>query len=121
MIVRDRRLKSALLRALADERAMSMIQHTVTTAKSVKDLVKECDIPHTTAYRLISQLRSDGLLIVEKEQLTPDGKKYDLYRAVFGTVSVEFNGLDVEVRATLNGDIIDRAYRIFYSLISGRE
>jgi len=121
MLIRDDRLKKDLLKALADEQASKIIASTVLRAKSVMELIKECDIPHTSAYRLVNELKNRGLLTVEKIILSRDGKKYSLYRSTFRSIMIKFEGGDIEVEATPNRDVIDKAFRLFYSLRGEKE
>ncbi len=120
MIIGQKRLRNAMLGALADERASKVIACAIPVSRTVAEFVKDCGIPHTSAYRLVNDLKKHGLLIVERTVLAEDGKKYDVYRSTFKDIVVRFESGNVEVDATLNGDVLDKALKIFYSL-SGEE
>ena len=56
MIIKGQKLKQAILVALADEEIIKILDSAMYHSKSVNDVIKECDIPHTTAYRKIKWL-----------------------------------------------------------------
>jgi len=66
MIIREEGPKRALLQALANPEASKILASTTLKPKSVMDLISECGIPHTSAYRLVNELKEQGLLVVEK-------------------------------------------------------
>lgn len=116
MLIWDERLKKALLKALADEEASKILSCTTSKAKSVRDLIKECDIPHTSAYRLVNRLKERGLLVVERILISEDGEKYAMYKSTFRSTSIKFEGNKIELDAIPNIDVINKAFRLFYSL-----
>ena len=116
MHISDESVKRALLKALSDEQSSRVLASTAWKSKSVMDLAKECDIPHTSAYRLVNELRDNGLLLVDRVELTSDGKKYALYRSAFRSVTARFDGGKVEVEAHINRDMIDKVFKLFYSM-----
>lgn len=111
MIVREEQLKRALLTALADEHASKIIALTAPSAKSVAELIKECDIPHSTAYRVVNELKEQGLLVVERILHSRDGKKTALYRSVFRDIVIKFKDGALEVEANPNHDVVDKSFR----------
>ena len=116
MIINDDGLRRALLKALADEYASRIIASTVLRPKSVAELIRECGIPHTTAYRIVNELKEKGILTVERIIHSRDGKKTALYRSTFRNILIKFEGGFLEVEATPNRDIVDKAFKLFYSL-----
>jgi hypothetical protein len=84
------------------------------------DIVKECDIPHTTAYRIVNELKEKGILFIERIVLTRDGKKYALYRSAITGVEISFIDGTLNVRALPNEkyskNIIEKAFELFFSL-----
>jgi hypothetical protein len=115
-LIENETVKNALRRALADEEASRILASTISKPKSVVELIKECNLPHTSAYRLVSELKEGGLLVIERMVLTKDGKKYALYRSTFRSMTVRFDGGQVQVEADVNRDKAGRVFRLFYSL-----
>ena len=115
-LVRDKNIKRAVLWALADEEALRIMTSTIWKPKSVVELIRECNLPHTSAYRLVNEMRDSGLLIADSQVLTEDGKKYSLYKSAFKSMTVRFERGEVEVEVETNHDAADDAFRLFYSL-----
>lgn len=116
MLIKDAGAKRSLMKALADEEASKLLACATWKAKSVVELMKECSIPHTSAYRLVNELKDKGLLVAERMMISEDGKKYALYRSTFRSINIKFEEGSIEVEATPNRDVFDRAFRLFYSL-----
>jgi DNA-binding transcriptional ArsR family regulator len=55
-MILDSQKKKAILTALADPEAVSIIDSTMNQSKSVSDIIRETNVPHTTAYRKINGL-----------------------------------------------------------------
>ena len=66
MNLNSQRLKQAVLAALADKDMVKILDYAMFKDKCVNDIIKECDIPHTTAYRKIKYLLDQGLLVCTK-------------------------------------------------------
>lgn len=115
MIIKDARLKKALLKALADEQAARILRATALRPRSVMDLIREEGLPSSSAYRHVHQLESDRLLVVARTVLTPDGKSYQMYRATFQEVEVKFSAGDVVMSAEPNLSAVQKAFRLFHS------
>ena len=85
-------------------------------AITVNNIIKECNIPHTTAYRKINWMLEKGLLLIDKIEITSDGKKYSLIRSVLKSLLVkyEYNSLIVEAEYDL--DAAEKLTERFLSL-----
>src|SRR5919198_6501158 len=78
----SQRLKQVVLAALADKDMVKILDCAMFRDKSVNDIIKECDIPHTSAYRKIKYLLDQGLLICTRMEFTEDGKKFSLFKYI---------------------------------------
>jgi predicted transcriptional regulator len=94
----SQRLKQAILTALADTDMVKILDCTMFKDKSVNDIIKECNVPHTTAYRKINCLLDQRLLVCTRMDFTEDGKKFSLFKSVFKSLNIkyEYNNLVVE-------------------------
>ena len=90
MMIKSQKLKQAILAALADEEVIKILDSAMYNSKSVNDIIKECNIPHTTAYRKIKWLLDEGLIVTDKIQITQDGKKLSLFRSVLKTLNIKY-------------------------------
>ena len=73
MEITDKRVKKAILSVLTDDEMIRIFNSTKNEAKSVATIMKINDIFHSTAYRKIKWLLENGLLIVDKIEITDDG------------------------------------------------
>ncbi|QMU53455.1 MAG: ArsR family transcriptional regulator [Nitrosopumilus sp.] len=99
ILAKDSTLRKAILKALSDDYSRTIMNATIEKSKSVVDLVKECDIPMTTAYRRIHELEDSKILKVTGAIVTDDRKKYYLYQNRIKSIYVTFGleSLDVQI------------------------
>jgi hypothetical protein len=64
VIVQSQSAKKAILAALADEEMTKILDSVMYHSKSIVDITRENDIPHTTCYRKTKWLLNEGLVIV---------------------------------------------------------
>jgi len=115
MLIKDRRLRQALLEALADEQRARILAATADRPRSVMDLIRDEGIPSSSAYRSVHELEGNGLLVVGRTVLTSDGKTYSMYKATFRELNVAFRAGEIVVTATPNLDAVQKAFRLFHS------
>ena len=116
MIVQSQSAKKAVLTALADEEMRNILDSVMYHSKSIVDISREQNIPHTTCYRKTKWLINEGLFIVDKIIITPEGKKFSLYHSVLKSISVKYEGNNVTIEAEQNFDIVKKTMARFYSL-----
>ena len=99
ILARDSEFRKAILKALSDDYSRTIMNKTIEKSKSVVNIVKDCDIPMTTAYRRVKELEENKILKVTGSIVTDDGKKYFLYQNRLKAIYVVFGleSLDVQV------------------------
>jgi len=107
---RDSAFRKTILKALSDDYSRTIMNATIEKPKSVVDLVKECDIPMTTAYRRIHELEENKILKVTGAIVTDDGKKYYLYQNRLKSVYVIFGLEELDVQIVENEGMGTSAY-----------
>jgi len=115
MLIKDPRLRQALLEALADGQRAKILAATADVPRSVMELIRDEGIPSSSAYRSVHELEGSGLVIVARTVLTPDGKTYSMYKATFRELNVAFRAGEIVVTATPNLDAVQKAFRLFHS------
>jgi len=95
---KDSDLRKAILKALSDQYSQTIMNFTITKPKSVVEIVRECNIPMTTAYRRVKELEESKILKVTGSVVTDDGKKYFLYQNRLKAIYVNFGleSLDIQ-------------------------
>ena len=117
MIIKSQRIKRALLTALADEEMLKIMNCVIDHSKSFNDIIAENNsISRTTAFRKIKWLLKEGLIIVDKIVLAPDGKKFILYHSTLKAINAKYQVNDVSVEAEPNFDIAKKWIEKFFSL-----
>tara|TARA_B100001167_G_C16667374_1_gene256089 strand:- start:303 stop:677 length:375 start_codon:yes stop_codon:yes gene_type:complete len=106
LIIKDEKHKIAIANALIDEYSRKILNSTMENSKSVMDIMREQEIPMTSAYRRIKLLLDNKLIKVEKSLLTDDGKRYYLYRSAIKSVIINYIDGNLFLDITLN--IFDR-------------
>ena len=115
-MILDSQKKKAILTALADPEAVSIIDSTMDQSKSVSDIIRETNVPHTTAYRKIKWLVDEKLLVVDKVLINDEGKKYSLFHSVFRSIIVKYENNKILIDAEQNIEPLNRLTERFFSL-----
>jgi DNA-binding Lrp family transcriptional regulator len=105
-----------MIQALSDGYSRRILLSAIPKAKSVEDLSKENDIPLSTCYRRVNEMTQQGIMIVEKITITPDGKKYEMVRSAFKSVKISFDQGELAIDAIPNEDIADKLNRMWISM-----
>jgi predicted transcriptional regulator len=77
--------------ALSNEYARRLLAVCVKKPRSVKEMEQDSQLPQATVYRYVTSLVEDGLMFVERSAITPDGKRYDLYRSRVQKARIELD------------------------------
>ena len=116
MDVNSTRLHRSILSALADPETSKIIECTTLKAMSVPDIIKEIDIPHTTAYRKIKWLVDNELVTVENIIITEDGKKYSMFRSLYRSFNVTYDLGKVKITSIPNINKQEKMAKHFFSI-----
>ena len=110
ILARDSNFRKAILKALSDEYSRTIMNFTIERPKSVVDIVRECNIPMTTAYRRVHELEENKILKVTGSIVTDDGKKYFLYQNRLKSIYVIFGLEELDVQIVDNEGMGTSAY-----------
>lgn len=116
MIIKSERLKRAILAALADTELQKILDAVMYQSKSVNQIIRETNVSHTTAYRKMRWLVEEKLLIVDKIEITEDGKKSSLFRTVLKSFNVRYEYNNVVIEAEQNVNTLRKVTEKFFSL-----
>lgn len=104
--------------AVADAYARRILVACVKKAKAVKDISQDTGLPLPTTYRHVNRLAEMGLILIERSALTPDGKRYDLYRSRIRAARIELDGTGERVTWEPNEAAEERLTNMWDSLRS---
>jgi len=116
MLIKDEPAKKVVLEVLVDDYARSMLEATIYKAKSVPELMRECNVPMTSAYRRVKKLVDTRLMRVERTMITDEGVKYELYRSNVRGISVKFEAGSLEVDLAPNVGAVERMADLFFTM-----
>jgi predicted transcriptional regulator len=115
LIVKSHEVR-AVLTALGDNEMRKILDSIMNQSKSVNEILKETNITHSTGFRKIKWLLNEGLIILDKIIITPDGKKFNSYRSTLKAISIKYEVTNVVVEAEPNFDIAKKWTKKFFSL-----
>jgi len=115
MIIKGERLKLAILSVLDDIELQKILDAAMYQSKSADQLILETNISHITAYKKIRWLVEEKLLIIDKIEITEDGKKSSLFRTILKSFSVKYEYNNVVIEAEQNVDT-QKVTEWFFSL-----
>ena len=116
MIIKNERLKRSILSALADIELQKILDAAMSGPKSVNQIMRETKIPHTSAYRKIKWLLEEKLLVVDKIEITDDGKKSSLFSTALKSFSIKYEYNTIVIEAEQNFDILRKIAEKYFSL-----
>ena len=102
MKITDEGKKKAIVEALFDDQSRTILYSTTDTAKPVVDIMKETNIPMTSAYRKVKDLLKVNLLRTEGSEITEDGKRFYLYRSNINEAKLIYKNGDIEINIEPN-------------------
>lgn len=117
MIISNQKIKKAIVAALADEDMMKIMNSVTDESKSIRTIMTERNITYTTAYRKTKWLLNQSLLVVDRFEITPDGKKSSLVRSTLCSVAVKYEqDGSISVEAEENVNALKKVMRNFLSM-----
>jgi predicted transcriptional regulator len=97
---------------------MMKIMNSVTDeSKSIRSIMTERNIAYTTAYRKTKWLLNQSLLVVDRFEITPDGKKSSLVMSTLRSIAVKYaQDGTVFVEAEENVNALKKVMKNFFSI-----
>jgi predicted transcriptional regulator len=119
MIVERDRFKQAIMAAMADKEMVKILDCATFHSRSVNDVIRETGISHSTAYRKIKWMLEENLLFTEKIEVTPDGKKFSLFRSTLKSINARYEHGELAVEIEYNIDMLEKTAERLFSLGPG--
>lgn len=92
----------SVLDALGDHHSRAVLAACIDAPRSVKDICQAAGLPLATTYRQVHRLMELGLLLIERSAMTPEGKKYDLFRSRIAEAHLDLVSGHEQVRWVAN-------------------
>lgn len=117
MIITNQNIKKAIIAALADEDMMQIMNSVKDESKSLRSIMTERNIAYTTTYRKTKWLLNQSLLVVDRFEITPDGKKSSLVCSALRSIAVKYEqDGTVFVEAEENINALKKTMKNFFSM-----
>ena len=117
MIISSQRTKKAILIALADEDMTKILNSVTAQSKSINSIIREQNIPYTTTYRKVKWLLNQSLLVVDRYEISPEGKKSSFVQSTLRSITVKYENAGVIIiEAEENVYAIKKVMRKFFSM-----
>ena len=117
MIITNKKIKKAIIAALADEDMMNIMNSVTDESKSLRSIMTERNIAYTTTYRKTKWLLNQSLLVVDRFEITSDGKKSSLVWSALRSIAVKYeHDGTVFVEAEENVNALKKVMKNFFSI-----
>lgn len=116
MIISSQKTKTNILLALADPEIKSILDYTSYESRTINQIIRECDIAHTSAYRKVRWLLENNLLVTDNFVITHDGKKSSLVRSIFKSITIRYAPTEMVVEVEQNINVLEKTTRQIFSL-----
>jgi DNA-binding transcriptional ArsR family regulator len=117
----DDPLAVAILEAMSDTTSRAILSSIIADGKSIEEIATESQVPISSAYRRVHELRDRGLIMVERIVVTRGGKRHHIYRSAFRGATVQVEPDRVRVQGLPNDGIPDIAFRLWQFAESHRQ
>jgi len=104
--IQEQELARTILESFGDPDKQIILNSVLDKPRIVADILKNCKIPQTSGYRKINSLIAVGLLILNGQSITPDGKKVIKYETLFRNISIEIEKDYVKVKVQMKKNTI---------------
>ncbi|HXX05282.1 MAG TPA: hypothetical protein VEJ68_00505 [Candidatus Bathyarchaeia archaeon] len=85
--IEDQSHMELILKSYADIDKRKILETTYDASKSIMEIFDSCNVPQTSAYRKVTSLIEDGLLIPDTSVFR-HGRKITKYRSIFENVEI---------------------------------
>lgn len=102
--------------ALSDPSLRQVVVVCSDEERSVKEISEAADIPLASTYRYVRELVDDGILVRTRSAISPEGKRYDLYRSRIRRAVLEVDADGVDVNWSVNEEVERRLARLWDEL-----
>lgn len=96
------RLRDAIIDCLSDRDCRRIMLSVLSKPKPTGAIEREVNLPQSTLYRKISELKESGLLMIERYEVRDDGRREAVYSCSFSEVRLRVEGEEIVIDVTEN-------------------
>jgi DNA-binding transcriptional ArsR family regulator len=101
-VIIEGELRDRIMAQLADPDSRRIINSSIRESKTAQVVCRELDMPTSTLYRKIAELKRCGLLMVERIVVRQDGKREPAYICTFKEIRLKPGKREVELEIVLS-------------------
>lgn len=116
IVVNRDRFRQAILAAVADKEILKILECAMYHSKSVNEVIRETGLSHSTAYRKIKWMLDEGLLFTDRIEITPDGKKFSIFRSTLKSIKINYEHGEITIRIEYNINVLEKTTERLFSL-----
>jgi len=102
-------LAKLILGALGDEDKRNILNAALDEPRIIPDILDITKISRTIGYGKINSLIDNGLLVVQGNAISPDGKNANKYKSIFEDISLDFEKNKVVIKVLLAKESIEKS------------
>jgi hypothetical protein len=99
--IRDASVARLIFESIGDVDKKKILTSVLDAPRIISEILEIAKIPQTSGYRKVNTLIDSGLLIVQGNATTHDGKKVNKYRSVFENIEIEMEKNSVVIKILL--------------------
>jgi hypothetical protein len=103
-------LRESIIAQLADSDSRRIINSILKESKTAQAVCRELDMPTSTLYRKIGELKRCGLIVIDRIELREDGKREPAYACAFKEISFKPGEKDVELEVVPSERGVEKAW-----------
>ena len=88
--IQNKELAELVLESFGNKEKRKILEYSFTNSTTLSKILKSCEIPKSSGYRLINELIQRGLLVADS-YVSDEGKEISRYTSIF-------NGLDIHIK-----------------------
>ena len=115
-------LRQRMMAALGDSETQEILSLIINESRTSSAISTELNLPISTVYRKVGQLRECGLILTDRFLVSPDGKREAVYSCAFTEIKFrpEDGGGGLGLEISLSQKALERKwFDIFFSKTAG--
>ena len=109
LVIKDKNLVNNILKIFGDDELRKIIEKTISQSLLNSEIISECNLPKTSAYRKINYLKRNGLLMDEEIEFTSKRRAIPKITTIFQKIQFEWNLKQKVVELTMPLDFVKKS------------
>jgi len=107
--IEDPSLAKLILESFGDEDKKNILNSVLDEPRIISEILEHAQVPQTSGYRKVNSLIENGLLTVQGQMTTHDGKRVNKYKSIFENVTITIIKNQVVVKVLLAKESLEKS------------